>query len=99
MKGEAENRVKALLAEGLSNKEICERLHLSNSGVHFHVGNLFRQYGLYGHADSRRLIVALVREMFALTDGAAVPTLPASAAGCSSSGREKKQHADDAAQL
>jgi len=62
MNGETERRVKALLIEGLSNKEICERLHLSRSGVNFHIRALFRKHGLYSHADSRRLVVLLVTE-------------------------------------
>jgi FixJ family two-component response regulator len=72
-------RVKDLLAEGLSNKEIADRLHVSLRTVKEHIRFLLRERGLYGLADSRRLIVGLVREkMFALTAGAGNPTLPAS---------------------
>lgn len=105
MKGETEDRVKALLTEGLSNKEIADRVHLSLRAVKGYTGNLLRERGLYGPGDSRRLIVLLVREMFALTDGAAPPTLPASSGAPSirreelGAGEEKKHHADDAAQL
>jgi DNA-binding NarL/FixJ family response regulator len=73
MKGETEGQVKACLVEGLSTKEIRERLHLSRSGVNFHIGKMMRERGLWGTADQRRLIVLLVREMFALT-GAATPS-------------------------
>lgn len=72
-------RVKELLAEGLSNKEIADRLDIPLRTVKERVTFLLRERGLYGLADSRRLIVALVREkMFALTAGAGNPTLPAS---------------------
>lgn len=92
MNGETENRVKELLAEGLSNKEIADRVHLSVRAVKWHTGNLYVKYGLRGTADQRRLIVVLVREMFALTDRAAAPNLPASAL-------EKKHDAHTALQL
>ena len=62
MNGETERRVKACLVEGLSNKEIRDHLHLSRSGVNFHIRALYRKYGLYSHADQRRLIVVLVTE-------------------------------------
>jgi DNA-binding NarL/FixJ family response regulator len=62
MKHATAQRVKELLVEGLSNKEICERLHLSKSAVNYHIAALFRKYRLYGHCDGRRLVVLLVTE-------------------------------------
>jgi len=62
MKGETKQRVKNLLTEGLSNKEIRERLHLSASGLNFHIAAIYKNYGLYGRCDIRRLIVLLMRE-------------------------------------
>jgi predicted transcriptional regulator len=93
MKGETQRHVQQALAEGLSNKEIACRLHVSISTVKWHVNHLMAARGLYGLADSRRLIVTLVQEkMFALTACAGASTLPASVP-------EKPNHAHDAAQL
>jgi len=60
--GETHQHVKACLVEGLSNKEICERLHLSRSGLNYHMRNFYAEHGLSNRADVRRLIVLLVRE-------------------------------------
>jgi DNA-binding NarL/FixJ family response regulator len=62
MKGEAQCRVQELLAEGLSNKEIADRMQVTVRMVKWHVGNLYVKHGLYGVADQRRLIVVLVKE-------------------------------------
>jgi len=92
MRDETEQRVKACLAEGLSNKEISDRIHVSVRMVKWHIGHLLRQRGLYGIADARRLIVCLVQEkIFALTGSAAPPSV--------STVPEKPNHAHDAAQL
>jgi len=107
MKGETKRAVQTLLIEGLSNKEICERLHLSKSAVNAHIRKLYAKHGLYGLADARRLIVLLVTEALAgraneearLTNGAADSIVSASTARCSSNGRGENHHADDAAQL
>lgn len=62
MYGETQCRVKALLVEGLTNKEIAQRLHISVRAVKQHTSNLHTKYGLYGGGSIRRLIVVLVRE-------------------------------------
>jgi predicted transcriptional regulator len=80
MIGETQQQVKAFLAEGLSNKEIADPLHLSLSAVKKRVSELHTQYGLYGPASFRRLIVLLVREKFSLTVDADPSSLPASVA-------------------
>jgi DNA-binding NarL/FixJ family response regulator len=49
-------RVKALLAQGCSNKEIELRTGLSKSGVKWQIRKLYRQAGCYGAADWRRLM-------------------------------------------
>jgi hypothetical protein len=93
MRGKTQNAVRSLLIEGLCDKEICARLNLSSSGVKYHVQQIFRQYGLFGGFDSRRLIVILMREEFArLTNFAAATIVPASTRG-------RNQNADHDAQL
>ncbi len=62
MPGEMQGRVKALLVEGLTNKEIAQRLHISVRAVKEHTSNLHTKYGLYGVGSIRRLIVLLVKE-------------------------------------
>jgi DNA-binding NarL/FixJ family response regulator len=62
MRGQTELRVKDLLAEGFANQAIADKLNISVRTVKFHIESLMRQRGLYGHGDSRRLIVILVRE-------------------------------------
>ena len=62
MKGETQRQIKSFLAEGLSNKEITDRLPISERMVKWHVSNLYAAYGLHGLADHRRLIVLLVTE-------------------------------------
>lgn len=56
------NQVKALLLEGLCNKEICARLNISKSGLGYHMRNLYVDYGLSTRSDVRKLVVLLVRE-------------------------------------
>jgi two-component system, NarL family, response regulator LiaR len=41
-----ENEILALIVEGLSNKQIAERLFLSNSTVQFHVSNILSKLGV-----------------------------------------------------
>jgi len=43
---EREKGIAGLMAEGLDNKEIAERLSLTNSTVAFHVTNIFRKFGI-----------------------------------------------------
>jgi len=43
---EREKEIARLMTEGLDNKEIGERLFLSNSTVAFHVTNIFRKFGI-----------------------------------------------------
>jgi two-component system, NarL family, response regulator LiaR len=42
---EREKEILALIVEGLSNKQIAERLFLSNSTVQFHVSNVLSKLG------------------------------------------------------
>jgi len=55
--GEQTARVKALLAQGLSDKEIAVRLDRSRSTIEHHVAKLYRQAGLFGKAESRRFMI------------------------------------------
>ena len=59
--GENTARVKALLAEGLSNKEIAQRLNISIRLTAWHVQKLYREAGLFGTASYRRLIVWILK--------------------------------------
>jgi DNA-binding CsgD family transcriptional regulator len=43
---EREKEVARLMVEGLDNKDIGERLFLSNSTIAFHVTNIFRKFGI-----------------------------------------------------
>ena len=43
---EREKEIARLMAEGLDNTDISERLFLSNSTVAFHVTNIFRKFGI-----------------------------------------------------
>ena len=47
-----ENEVLALLAEGLSNAEIAERLVISITTVKFHVRNLLSKLGVTSRAEA-----------------------------------------------
>ena len=46
----SEFRVAALAAEGLTNREIAQRLYVTESAVHFHLRNTFRKLGVTGRA-------------------------------------------------
>ena len=50
-----EREVLALIAEGLSNAEIAERLTISLSTVKFHVGNILRQLGVSSRTEAAAL--------------------------------------------
>jgi DNA-binding NarL/FixJ family response regulator len=43
---EREKEIARLMAEGLDNTAIGERLFLSNSTIAFHVTNIFRKFGI-----------------------------------------------------
>jgi len=43
---EREKEIARLMVEGLDNKEISERLFLSNSTIAFHITNIFRKFGI-----------------------------------------------------
>jgi len=56
---EREKEIARLMAEGLDNKDIGERLFLSNSTVAFHVTNIFRKFGIIdGKNKGRALFLA-----------------------------------------
>jgi DNA-binding NarL/FixJ family response regulator len=57
---EREREVLALMAEGRSNKGICERLHLSSKTVEGHVRNIFTKLGVGESADDHRRVVAVL---------------------------------------
>jgi DNA-binding NarL/FixJ family response regulator len=58
---ERERAVLALMAEGLSNEAICERLFLSPKTVETHVGNVFSKLGLEpARSDHRRVMAVLM---------------------------------------
>lgn len=59
-----ENEVLALMAEGLDNTEIAERIVVTVNAVHKHIGNVFTKLGL-SHSDSGhrrvRAVLAFLR--------------------------------------
>jgi len=56
---EREKEVARLMTEGLDNKDIGERLFLSNSTIAFHVTNIFRKFGIIdGKNKGRALFLA-----------------------------------------
>jgi len=56
---EREKEIARFMAEGLDNKDIGERLFLSNSTVAFHVTNIFRKFGIIdGKNKGRALFLA-----------------------------------------
>lgn len=56
-RGPNNQRIKELLAAGLSNKEIAARLRLSNGTVRFYITRMFKELGLYGPGEQRRFMV------------------------------------------
>ncbi|NUP22735.1 MAG: response regulator transcription factor [Streptomyces sp.] len=55
-----EQNVLALMAEGHDNATICERLHIVDSSVHKHIGNIFAKLGLApGDTGHRRVRAVL----------------------------------------
>jgi DNA-binding NarL/FixJ family response regulator len=55
-----EGEVLALMAEGRSNKGICEQLYLSPKTVEAHVRHIFSKLGIgESHADHRRVVAVL----------------------------------------
>jgi DNA-binding CsgD family transcriptional regulator len=56
---EREKEIARLMAEGLDNKDIGERLFLSNSTIAFHVTSIFRKFGIIdGKNKGRALFLA-----------------------------------------
>jgi DNA-binding NarL/FixJ family response regulator len=55
-----EREVLALVAEGRSNKSICDRLELSRRGVQKHVTAVFAKLGLTEDADDNRRVLAVL---------------------------------------
>ena len=54
--------VESCICEGLSNKEIAERLKITEHAVKWYVGILMYELGLYGAGDKRRLVVRLLEK-------------------------------------
>lgn len=55
-----ERQVLALMAEGRSNRGICEHLTLSPKTVETHIGNIFAKLGLHPDDDHQRRVVAVL---------------------------------------
>ena len=57
---EREREVLALMAEGRSNKGICERLHMGPKTVEGHVTHIFTKLGVGESADDHRRVLAVL---------------------------------------
>jgi DNA-binding NarL/FixJ family response regulator len=55
-----ERDILALMAQGRSNRAICERLFLSRKTVETHVGAIFSKLGLLPAADDHRRVLAVI---------------------------------------
>jgi len=55
-----ERDILALMAQGRSNRAICERLFLSPKTVETHVGAIFAKLGLLPAADDHRRVLAVI---------------------------------------
>jgi DNA-binding CsgD family transcriptional regulator len=66
---DAERRVAVLVAEGLNNREVAERLYLSRYTVETHLKHVFAKLGV----SSRAELAALAREIPELRDAGPSP--------------------------
>ncbi len=55
-----EREILALIAEGRSNRGICDRLYLSPKTVEGHVGHIFQKLEIDGSADDHRRVLAVL---------------------------------------
>jgi DNA-binding NarL/FixJ family response regulator len=53
---EREKEIARFMVEGLNNKDIGERLFLSNSTIAFHVTNIFRKFGIIDGKNKGRAV-------------------------------------------
>jgi DNA-binding CsgD family transcriptional regulator len=56
---EAELRVALLAADGLTDREICGQLYLSQKTVEFHLGRIYRKLGVRGRTELARRLPAV----------------------------------------
>ena len=74
-----EREVLQLAAEGLGNREVADRLFISQATVKVHLGRIFQKLGLRGRTELAAAYHGVIRRPEGAKPGAAVPSRPTSA--------------------